>query len=298
MQASDVRARRLREYKTYDLTEPQSGPPSRTSRLQEVAQRLIQAVKTGKLVIPMLPAAASEVLAIANNPSVTVREVEQVVKNDPLLAARVLAVANSAAYGGKKVGSLANALSRLGTGAVRDVLYQAVTESHIFRGDAQGSLAHELQHGVAVGRTSALVCKALGIPAGQAFVCGLLHDLGRPIILDLLVQMRESLSPSEAELIAARGHGVVGAQVATRWQLPTLVVEACRFHHHYRDENSGRYSQLANIVAVADRIAEHHSTGRDHKPIDFTKDRCFFDLGLDPATAMEVVAAAAQLDGP
>jgi putative nucleotidyltransferase with HDIG domain len=234
------------------------------------------------------------VLAIANDPTAAVRDVERVVENDPLLAARILAVANSARYGTARVGSLKNALARLGSGTVRDVLYEAVAQAHIFRGPAGSGLAAELEHAVAVARIAQTVCERLAIPSGHAFMCGLLHDIGRPIIIGLLTKTRETLSPAEVQVVVEAAHARVGAEVATRWALPTLVADVCRYHH--RDPTTAGYSQFGNIVAVADRIALHLGLGRKVQPIDFARDRCFFDLGLDRCAAMELVRAAAEID--
>jgi putative nucleotidyltransferase with HDIG domain len=147
---------------------------------------------------------------------------------------------------------------------------------------------------VAVARIAQVVCEQLAIPSEHAFVCGLLHDLGRPIIVGVLTKMRESLSPGEVQQVVDAVHARGGSEVALRWGLPKLVADVCRYHH--RDATDSGYSQFANIVAVADRIARHLGLGRKVAPIDLARDRCFFDLGLDHARAMLLVRAAAELD--
>ena len=215
---------------------------------------------------------------------------ERVVGQDPLIAAKVLAVANSAAYGGVKVRSLGRALSRLGAGTIRDVLYQAVAECHVFRGDAGRALLEEREHAVAVARIAKAVCRHLGIESDDAFVCGLLHDIGRTITLDLASREHRDLEPPQLHWIADRIHSPIGAHVATVWKLPALVAEACRQHHRYRDPKTGKYSQMGNIVAVADRIAEHYGAGRPARPVEVMQEQCFFELGLSPDGAEALVA--------
>ncbi len=283
--------RRLEEVRAIEIEAPED---ERRARAVELAQRLVKQVREDAIAVPMLPAAATKVLAIANDPSASVREVERVVAGDPLLAARILAVANSARYGTTRVGSLKNALARLGSGTVRDVLYEAVAQAHIFRGPAGSGLAAELEHAVAVARTAQLVCERLGIPSEHAFVCGLLHDIGRPIILTLSTKTRELPDPTELRLLVDAAHARIGAEVAKRWSLPKVVADVCLHHHH--DPSASGYSQFANIVSVADRIALHLGLGRKVTPIDLTRDRCFFDLGLDHDRVMTLVRAAAELD--
>lgn len=291
MRPPERQNRRLEDYRAIEIDAPEE---ERRDRVVEIAQKLVKRVREDSIGVPMLPAAAHKVMAIANDPSAAVRDVERVVASDPLLAARILAVANSARYGGTRIGSLKNALARLGSGTVRDVLYEAVAQAHIFRGPAGSGLAAELEHAVAVARIAQLVCERLGIPSGHAFVCGLLHDIGRPIILGLLTKTREELSPADTQILVDAAHARVGAEVATRWQLPALVAEVCKNHH--RDPTVAGYSQFANMVTVADRIALHLGMGRKTQVIDLAKDRCFFDLGLDREGVMSLVRAAAELD--
>lgn len=284
----DPRNRRLKEAKTFVI---ESKADERRERIVEVAHRLVKRVREDSLAVPMLPQAASEVLAIANDPSTPLLAVERVVQTDPLLAARVLAVANSARYGSTRVGSLKNALARLGSGTVRDVLYEAVAHAHVFRGSGLGA---ELEHAVGVARIAVSVCQQLRVASDHAFVGGLLHDIGRALILGMLDKMREELSPADRATIIEVAHARIGAEVAARWKLPQLVADVCL--HHHRDPSTAGYSQFANIVAVADKIALHLGLGRKVKPIDLSSDRCFFDLGLDRDRVMDLVVAAAELN--
>jgi putative nucleotidyltransferase with HDIG domain len=282
---AERRARRIEDARTFEIEMP-------GDTLRDRAMELVKQVREDAIAVPMLPAAATRVLTIANDPSASVQEVARVVERDPLLAARILAVANSARYGTTRVGSLKNALARLGSGTVRDVLYEAVAQAHIFRGPAGSGLAAELEHAVGVARTAQVVCERLGIPSEHAFVCGLLHDIGRPIIVGLVTKMREP--PAEMQRLVDAAHARVGAEVAKRWALPKVVADVCLHHHH--DADTSGYSQFANIVAVADRIARHLGIGRRVTAIDLTRDRCFFDLGLDRDRVMELVRATAELD--
>jgi putative nucleotidyltransferase with HDIG domain len=283
---AERRARRIEDARTFEIEVP--GDELR-ERAIELAQRLVKQVREDAIAVPMLPAAATRVLAIANDPSASVQEVARVVEGDPLLAARILAVANSARYGTTRVGSLKNALARLGSGTVRDVLYEAVAQAHIFRGPAGSGLAAELEHAVGVARIAQVVCERLGIPSEHAFVCGLLHDIGRPIIVGIVTKMREP--PAEMLRLVDAAHARVGAEVAKRWALPKVVADVCLQHHH-----DASHSQFASIVTVADRIARHLGIGRRVTAIDLSRDRCFFDLGLDRDRVMELVRATAELD--
>lgn len=266
-------------------------PQERTERrVKTVAADVLRMLTTDRLNIPMLPQAATEAMQLASDPTTSFKTIERVVSGDPLLAARVLAVANSPLYGGQNIRSLARALQRLGTGTLRDILYQAVAEAHIFRGDEGTALENERHHGVCVGLAARAVCKRVGLDSGYAFVCGLLHDLGRPVLLTLLRANRpESLTPVELGLVIDRLHSFFGAHLAATWSLPKLVAEACRRHHAYHESEKRPYSQIGNAIAVADRLANHQGAGRSPRPISLTADRAYYDLGLAPGDVQEML---------
>lgn len=266
-----------------------------TRNVRNVAAQLGRHLRENRIKLPMLPQAATEALQLAGDPKTSFRAVERVVSGDPLLAARVLAVANSPAYGGHNVKNLALALQRLGTGTIRDILYQAVAEAHIFRGSAGDALRLEREHAVVVGFAARLVCKRVGLDSGYAFVCGLLHDIGKPMLMDFLQSHRASeLTAEEARLLVDRLHPQFGAHLASHWSLPKLVVEACRRHHAYRDTGARPYSQIGNAIAVADRLAWHQGAGRPQRTLGSEMDRSFYDLGLTPADLRVIIGELEQ----
>lgn len=277
--------------KTHDLSAEVSGARQQESRIRTAAAHFVSKLDEDVLKLPMLPKAATEALQVANDPNVGIRSIERVVQADPLIAARVLGVANSAAFGGHQVRTLSQALKRLGTGTIRDVLYQAVSEAHIFRGESGAALARERDHGVAVAHGTQAICRSLGIESTYAFVCGLLHDIGRTVLMELFSTDPPSLTEEELNTLILRLHPLIGSKLARKWSLPSLVSEGCRRHHIYRDwRKQGTYSQIGNIVAAADRIGLHHGVGRRSKRINMMKDRCFFDLGMEPGQVMEIVS--------
>ena len=83
---------------------------------------------------PILPEVALSLTQMANKPDVDFHQVEKVVSKDPLVAAKIVAVANSAFYSrGQPVRSLGLAIARLGLAAVRDVAFQVVAQTTIFK---------------------------------------------------------------------------------------------------------------------------------------------------------------------
>jgi putative nucleotidyltransferase with HDIG domain len=273
-----------------DLTE------SRVDRVRAAAERLVDAAVV-ELRLPLLPETVSEALALANDPSTPMNRLERVVARDAVLASRMLMVASSAAYGGHSSRTLSGALQRMGSGTVRDVLYQAVMQCHIFRGENEGWARRERDHALAVGNIAKSICKLVGLDGDLVFVCGLLHDLGRVALhapqapASAAAPALEASLQRDAEQIA---HTRLGARIAAIWNLPSLVCEALRRHHRYRGfgpRNDG-YSQIGHIIAAADVVAGHLGIGRAPHALDDVCLEIICSLGLDP----QAIVAMARVE--
>jgi len=276
-----------------DRAELQTTQRDGQERAKEVAEQILGFLASGRFRVPMLPEAALDAITLANDPKTGARELERVISADPVLAARVFTIANSSVYG-IHVRTLTQAVQRLGTGTIRDILYQAVADAHIFRGRDGAALTHERDHAVGVAIATRYIAQQIGLESGYGFVCGLLHDLGRTVLMEFLHQHPPAGATREdLELVVRQLHTFVGGRVSTLWGLPKLVTEAARRHHVYRDwaGPSGGYSQIGNMVAVADRLAYHLAWGRLVQPVNLRSDRTYYDLGLDPERVLGLVKA-------
>lgn len=269
-------------------------PAERQRRVREIALALGRAVEDPKFRLPLLPETAAEALQLANDPSTPMNRLERVVSRDTALAARMLTVATSPAYAGTGVRSLTAALQRLGSGAVRDILYQAVMECHVFRGNERAVRA-EREHAVAVGAIARSLSGVLGFDPQYTFVCGLLHDLGRTAIHTLRDHEPLAGAADILDEIAEIVHPNLGAHMAARWKLPALVIEGVRRHHRYRDfDEQGGYSQIGHVLAVSNLLAHRLGLGRPPAPETDAMLAPIYELGLDPVASLELAQAAVR----
>jgi putative nucleotidyltransferase with HDIG domain len=276
--------------------------PNAGDRMDAAAQSVLDRIESGKVPLPMLPVAAQRALALAGDPDAPTRELSEAVSREPLATARLIKIANSPVYGGvKQVTSVSAAVARLGTRALRDLLYQVVAEAHVFRGSDARLVERERAHGLTTGFAAKSICTRLGIDREYAFLCGLVHDIGRVVALGLLRSSRdEPLHAFERNLLLDRLHPDVGARLAEAWNLPPLAREAIHRHHVYRDwEQPGDYSQMGHVVAVADRVAHH--CAEDQKAGDDPRaEAAAYELGLSPEDVEQIVRdsqALAQASG-
>lgn len=270
-----------------------SNRASSASRTREIAAALVRAAEAPGFKLPILSDVAVEAMRLAGDPASSMAQLDRTIVRDPVLAARVLKVAASPAFGGRPVRTLANALQLLGAGTIRDVLYQGVMECHIFRPDHEPIARSQQVHSIAVARLAKAVCKFAGVDQSQAFVCGLLHDIGQ-LALERLQTHPDfvACSPAERTAVAQLVHPVLGARICEKWNLPPLALEAIRRHHRHRDWAAGAYSQIGHIVAVADCVAEHLGLGCAARPLTREELDQIQELGIDPANLVEVARTA------
>jgi HD-like signal output (HDOD) protein len=88
-------------------------------------------------------------------------------------------------------------------------------------------------------------------------MCGLLHDVGRPVILQALVQIlqEQRIQVPPAAVIEATGelHTEVGGGLAESWSLPEAVEMSIRHHHSPNPPEA--HATSVRITALADELA-------------------------------------------
>jgi putative nucleotidyltransferase with HDIG domain len=225
-------------------------------RLRErIEDRLAQ----GQVELPMLPEVAARILAGDLDDLATLGGLGATIERDPALAAHVLRLANSAAYlGGARLQSIQQALVRIGTTQLRELVVAAALQSGVFRAGACAELVGALwAHSAATAAYAREVARALRTNVEIAFLAGLLHDVGKPVVLSLLLDVSRATPdrPPAAVCVDALAvyHTRVGRDLAERWGLPGHVVACVASHHAF--ETAERDPQAVAVTCLADLLA-------------------------------------------
>ncbi len=194
--------------------------------------------------LPVLPQVAMRVTERMQSPTSTLQEVSDLIKSDIGLSSKILRLANSSYYsipGG--VSEVSKALQYLGfTTIAQVVLTSSVFGSFKTQGSREFPLNQFWIHSFAVGQLAEIAARTLKIsnPA-DAFIGGLLHDVGKLILLELapdqlskIVRHAKEQNLSFIQAEAALGfsnHIELGLQLARHWKLPPVILSAIQFHH-------------------------------------------------------------------
>ena len=238
-----------------------SGSPSparldgRASLRAELAGRL----RAGDLKLPLMPRVATQLLAMARDSDSDASKLSQLIHQDPALAGQVLRIANSPAYLPRTpIVSLQQAVTRLGFGALIEIAVAASLQSGTFRVPGyEEDLRLLWRHALASGAWAKEIARAKRSNVESAFLCGLLHGVGKPTVLQAVVDVSAALGvPLESnELMALLGehHTPVGSLIAERWSLPRQVSDSIASYATYRDRGARALEPM--ITCLADRLA-------------------------------------------
>jgi len=217
--------------------------------------------------IGSLPEVTARIVETVENPNSTARDVHDAVRNDPALATKLLKVVNSAFYGlPAQVASLERAILMLGLSAVKNLALAASLSGFVKSGAVCDRFdARDLwRHSVAVAACARLLAtRTKVVPLEEAFVAGLVHDLGLIVVHQLLApQMRtiaeQCLTTAQSYVAAETAalgadHQQFGAALAARWKFPPLLRHAIAYHHD-PDTLQPEHRKSAVFVKIADTL--------------------------------------------
>jgi len=229
---------------------------------------------------------------VANHRS-TADSLAKIIGLDQALLGRILRIANSAFYRGRiPTTTLQAGIVRLGPALVRDLVISLSTQS-LFK--EFNTVEQQMwNHSLATAFGAQLVAAQSHVAnPDEAFVAGLLHDVGKTILLNHNDKYAELLSKANLENryhhevereTYGFDHADVGAVLMNKWQLADSLVESVRYHHQLDslEEAPESARSLICVVAVADSLAYSLglSSGEVVRPIDLNEHPGFKILSL------------------
>jgi putative nucleotidyltransferase with HDIG domain len=237
--------------------------------------------------MPMVPALASDVMALAIDPEVSVARIARVVAKDQVLATRVLRLANSAYCAPmQQITTVNDAIVRMGTGPVRNVVLAVCFTSRLQGTNIYGTHGRDLvDHAIGTAYLARLLAERIGGDADEAFMCGLLHDLGKLLLLklsrDFIKYGAPTPSAQEIERVYTERHSEIGAQLLRQWQLPAALEMPVRYHHDPLACTD--YRQEATTTYIANRLSHRYGFGCPTDEANLLEDEICTKAGLSEA---------------
>ncbi len=240
--------------------------PAHEARLRA---ELAALVEYEELELPLLPGAASQVLERCSSNSCDARELSDTIQNDVALAGHVLRVASSALWApSEPIVSLVQAISRLGFDTVRDIAVGVASRARVFTVPCFERLTAQIwRHSVLTASWAREIARERRRGVEGAFLAGLLHDIGRPVVLQVAVDLagaqERKLGEHEAIALTDEFHAGVGALLLARWKLPASFAVVARAHHSPHTVKD--HAEIVACVALADALAHLEDDDVDEK---------------------------------
>jgi putative nucleotidyltransferase with HDIG domain len=269
-----------------------------------IEKAVLDQVNADRIALPAMPRVATRAFTLLRKRDFSVAEVARVIESDPVVAARLVHLANSVAFATfMKLESVQACVMRLGARELSFFLMETAARQLVECHDPRiAQICDGLwEHSLSVAILSHDLVETLpGMDAEAAYLAGLLHDIGRPMVAEMLLDAERRLlgkrvdhwiMPSKWLAIIVRCERPVGIAVTRAWTLPEPVTDAVAMCDQF---DTGRPFRLANVVRLANALAEVNGHDVTVKPDAATEAHVQEGrelLGLDVGTVARVVAA-------
>lgn len=212
--------------------------------------------------IPSLPYFYREIMAELKKPEASIKAVGDIIAQDMAMSAKILQLVNSPFFGFyKHIASPAQAVMLLGLDTVRNLtltlhLFACFEERKMPVISYPRLWEHSMQT-ASLAKQIVMMETEDAEMADQAFIAGLLHDVGKLILAvdfpELYLSFHRKSVERDIDMIALEQqtfhatHAQVGAYLLGLWGLPDPIVEAVAFHHN---PLAAHLSAFAPLVAV------------------------------------------------
>lgn len=213
------------------------------------------------------PTLAVRILRIMQEPEPELRTLVAAIHEDPVVAAQVLRVANSAFYTrGIEVRTLHEAAVRIGLRSIANVAVAAATKAVLddrefqyrrpFEPEWKALWVAALETATAARHLAAWLNRG---DREEAFLAGLMHDLGKVVALRAAGELvhdgdlSPEISPVVLALALELSHGSLGRELAISWGLPGYVTWVCDRAHDEAPE-PGKANEVLHLVRISSAL--------------------------------------------
>jgi putative nucleotidyltransferase with HDIG domain len=226
--------------------------------------------------IPSIPLVLIKIIRALDDDIRSAKELEELILHDPALSARILRLANSAFYSFRtEVKTISHAIALLGMNLVTSLAIGInIFDSFTKGAKSEAALINKLwTHSCAV----AVLVKEIwtrrsgrGKEGEFAFLCGLLHDLGKAVFFMTYPGQYGSIfaiAKSETDPAIASyehdnygaDHTEIGEMLAKQWGFPPELAMVIRRHH----DPLALEIPMVRAVVLADLLAKELRIGYD-----------------------------------
>lgn len=229
--------------------------------------------------LPSLPGLYNDLMREIRSPHGSLKGVARIVGDDLGMSAKVLQLVNSAFFGSPRhVSDPSQAVTALGMDIIKALAISVCVFSP-FEERAVEHLRMEplWQHSLSTGALAKKIADDLGLDektADQAFISGLLHDVGKLVYAALLPEeyhaalervRNEAIGVAEAEQdVMGATHAEMGAYLLGLWGFADPIMKSVAFHHCPQACPDTQIAPLTAVHVANVLVSEYHPTEAVH----------------------------------
>jgi len=201
--------------------------------------------------LPVLPGVVMQLTSLMQSEKAAFQDMARLVMTDQVLTSNILKIANSAFYGGTgQVDSLQFAIVKLGMREIMNVVTAVQIRSMRFKDVPQEQLQEILDNSLKTAFMASGLAGLCRLDSEEAFMVGLLLDLGKTVILSVARDFRIEQEILD-ELLTNR-HAEIGAMIARKWNYPESIQHLIRYHHNRN--LGGVANSMIDLIQIADQV--------------------------------------------
>jgi len=236
-----------------------------------------------------LPLIVREIISASHDPATSAKIMADLIKKDQTITARILKIVNSSYYGFyRKIGNITHAIVVLGFSEVKNIAMAAcMMQAYSMVNQEKFDRKAFWRHSIGCAYISKKISEKLEIAdPDDAFVIGLLHDIGKVVLnqhfpknfencLDRANDKNIMLNQAEKELLTI-DHAEIGSIIAESWKLPASLVAAIGAHHDLSE--AGQWKAEANLVHLANYYTHNIAYGDSGNHVIKEPDEYTFEM--------------------
>lgn len=272
------------------MSEPTPGAEVTSIQLNAVIEQLDQ--------LPALPEIIIDLLQNVSREDLDIGVLARKIAHDQTLTAKVLRYANSSYYGAKgKISTIQQAITLLGMGTVRQLITAAALAVTFPDSLCKGfDFKMFWRHSMATAVCARIMARHLRLNQDFAFTAGLLHDIGRLVLVTrfpkeyaeaMAWRAQHDAYTLEAERnVLGVDHIEAGHALAVHWHFPDIIDHAIVGHH---EPNPTERGSIASLIHVANAIVHALDlTGEEDDAVPPVSLTAWYEVGLDGDACQQI----------
>ena len=229
-----------------------------------VLNEIREQIQEGNFELPPIPDVMLQIADKIDNPTISMDEIIECI-TDQILVSKILRICNSPYYGHLgRVSTLKAAVVFIGLKSLMSIITVHAMSSFSPRNSKE--IKKVLKHCLVCAMIARQITRDMGGNYELAFICGLLHDIGKTILLDMLGDYM--LLPEARDKLIEENHAEVGYLLADKWNFGVDIKEVIRYHH--APERAVENVNLAEVISLSNAMADLNSQPEDVMDMTFT----------------------------